>query len=195
MTKPGFSTIQEIVWLEVRNADLPLHIDPEAFLRRKLSSVGLEEAAAFMTARDIRRHHVAQSISGNAIATCLTTVGLSNAEKAGSRRRRRAKAAGTINTLVHISTPVSIGAFVEAVSIATQARTAAIMEWRYSSQGEIVTGTGTDCIVIAAPQGDAAQRCAGLHTDIGTAIGAAVYEATYDGAKTWDAEAGEIGLD
>jgi adenosylcobinamide amidohydrolase len=45
------------------------------------------------------------------------------------------------------------------------------------------TGTGTDCIAVAAPAGSCTY--AGLHTDIGEAVGTAVYRATLAGARDW----------
>lgn len=189
ITKPGFASAREIVWLEVRDDDLPLHIDPLAFLRQKLSSCDLADAAAFMTSRDIRRHHVAQSRVGGVVATCVTTVGLSNGERIGFRRKESVSTVGTINTLAHLSCSLSTGAFVEAVSIATEARTAAILETSHLREGPRVTGTGTDCIIIAAPKGEREESRAGLHTDLGQAIGSAVYEATYEGAEAWSTRA------
>ena len=186
--KPGFAPAREIVWLEVHDGDLPVHVDPAAFLKERLKANGLGEAAAFMTSRDIRCHHVAQSRVGGIIATCVATVGLSNAERVGSRRGSHVPATGTINTLVHVSRPLSPGAFIEAVSITTEARTAAILETSARHEGAFVTGTGTDCIIVAAPKGDRPETCAGLHTDLGEAIGAAVYDATYAGAAEWIAK-------
>jgi adenosylcobinamide amidohydrolase len=188
ITMPGFASAREVVWLEVRDDDLAIHIDPVDFVGAKLLSRGLTDAAAFMTSREIQRHHIAQSRIGVATATCLTTVGLSNGEKVGKRHRQETSAVGTVNTLVHVSRPLSAGAFVESVSIATQARTAAIMETNDLRDGPAITGTGTDCILIMAPEGDAPETCAGLHTDLGEAIGAAVYDATHAGATEWSAE-------
>jgi adenosylcobinamide amidohydrolase len=188
ITKPGFASAAEVVWLEVRDDDLAIHVDPVDFALAKLSSRGLTDAAVFMTSREIRCHHVAQSRIGVVTVTCLTTVGLSNGEKVGKRGKLKTSAVGTINTLVHVSRPLSAGAFVESISIATQARTAAIMETNELRDGPAITGTGTDCILVAAPQGDALETCAGLHTDLGEAIGAAVYDATYAGAAEWSAE-------
>jgi len=44
--------------------------------------------------------------------------------------------------------------------------------------GPAITGAGAGCILIAAPEGDAPRACAGLHTELGEAIGAAFYDAT-----------------
>ncbi len=62
------------------------------------------------------------------------------------------------------------------------------METNPLRNGPAITGTGTDCILIAAPEGDAPETCVGLHTAPGEAIGAAVYNATYAGAIEWIAE-------
>jgi len=188
LTKPGFATTRDVVWLEVRDADLGPHVDPLDFVRTKLSTQGLDDAAAFMTAREIARHHLAQSRIGSAIVTCVTTVGLTNGEKVGERRGSHDCVAGTINTLVHVSHALSPGALVESISIATQARTAAIMDTNKLRQGPAITGTGTDCIIVAAPEIGSPATCAGLHTELGEAIGAAVYDATYAGAVAWGDE-------
>jgi adenosylcobinamide amidohydrolase len=112
---------------------------------------------------------------------------LSNGERIGARRPVRAFA-GTINTLVHVSSPLTDGAFIEAISIASEARTAAILESRPPQDRLAITGTGTDCIVVAAPSDGEPAPWAGLHTAVGEAIGAAVYRATREGAEEWDAE-------
>lgn len=184
---PGFANMSEIVWLEVHDGDLRPDVDPAVFLREKLVEAGLPDALAFMTARDIRRHHFSRRNVEGVEASCLATVGLSNGERVGSRRPVRARF-GTINILVHVSCALTDGALVEALSIATQARTAAIMETRRPDDGPPITGTGTDCIVMAAPLEGASVAWAGLHTAIGEAIGAAVYEAIREGAEIWDAD-------
>ncbi|MBS0240182.1 MAG: adenosylcobinamide amidohydrolase [Proteobacteria bacterium] len=74
-------------------------------------------------------------------------------------------------------------ALVEAITIAAQARTTAILDSRVSRSGVVITGTGTDCIVVSAPLGGSV-RFAGLHTAIGEAIGASVYRAMRDGIAT-----------
>lgn len=188
MTHPGFSEARQFVWLEVRNKDLSPGVDPIALLRQNLRERDLADAAAFMTSRDIRRHHVAQSTVGAATATCVATVGLSNGECVGLRRARAADAFGTINTFAHVSKPLSAGAFVEAVSIVAEARTAAVIATSALRSGPPITGTGTDCIVVAAPSAGSPDFFAGLHTELGEALGAAVFAAVHEGASVWSAE-------
>lgn len=182
---PGFAIVADVVWVEVRNSDLGPSVDAQAFLRARLARRGLPDALGFMTSRDVRRHHFCQRRSGVVEAACLTTVGLSNGERVGARKAHGSHA-GTINTLVHVSVPLTDGAMVEALSIVAQARTAAILESRRVAQGTAITGTGTDCIVVASPRRGEPVAWAGLHTDVGEAIGSAVYDATRAGAEQWD---------
>jgi adenosylcobinamide amidohydrolase len=110
-------------------------------------------------------------------------VGLSNAERVGHRRLVESAEYGTINLLAVADAPLSDAALVELLSIATQARTAAVMEHGPDLPSGRATGTGTDCIVVAAPPG--AERYAGLHTEVGEAVGAAVYAAVASGVRDW----------
>ncbi len=183
---PGFAVATDVVWVEVRNSDLGLSTDPLAVLKARLAEAGLPQALPFMTSRDIRQHHLCQRRVEGVTAACLTTVGLSNGERVGSRKGHGLPHAGTINTLVHVSVPLNDGAMVEALSIAAEARTAAILDsWR-TARGPAVTGTGTDCIVVASPCQGEPLAFAGLHTAVGEAIGGAVYDATRQGAQQWD---------
>ncbi len=183
---PGFAIVTDVVWVEVRNSDLGPSVDPQAFLKSRLAQSGFPDALAFMTSRDIRRHHLCPRRAGTVEATCLTTIGLSNGERIGTRRSSQGLHAGTINTLVHVSAPLTDGALVEAISIVAEARTAAVIDWQHAERGTALTGTGTDCIVVAAPCQGEPLAWAGLHTDVGEAIGRAVYDATRAGAEQWE---------
>lgn len=189
---PGFAVARAVVWVEVRNSDLGPATDALAFLKARVAASGAPEALAFMTSRDIRRHHFSRRNVEGVAAACLTTVGLSNGERVGTRKasggppHARPNYTGTINTLAHVSVPLGDGALVEALSIVAEARTAAIIEsWR-AERGVAVTGTGTDCIVVASPLAGEPLAFAGLHTAVGEALGAAVYDATRAGAEQWD---------
>lgn len=190
MTRAGFQTARHVAWLQVRDADLPVGVDPHDLLEQWLADAGLSGALAMMTARDVRRHHVAQARVGDVVATCLTTIGLVNGERVGERCSAPEEVAGTINTLVHISQPLTEAAFIEAMSIVVQARTLAVVESGVRRNGVAITGTGTDCIIMAAPAGADRARYAGLHTDIGEAVGAAVLDAMRDGIAIWTVDVG-----
>jgi adenosylcobinamide amidohydrolase len=185
MLRPGFHTAHRVAWLEIHNRDLPHDVDAGQLIRDRVGAAGLDDAVVFVTSRDIHRHHLERVAVETERATCLTTVGLSNSERVGVRLHQPPPVAGTINTLVQVSRPLSEAALIEAVSIATEARTAAVLDSGERRQGVAVTGTGTDCIAIAAPLGDDAAVFAGKHTAIGECIGAAVYKATTEGIRAW----------
>lgn len=193
VARPGFRVAREVAWLEVREAELPEGVDHEALLARRLAAAGLEDAVAMMTSRDVRRHRLASARSGGIAASCLATVGLRNAVRVGAPRAVPARP-GTVNLLAAVSVSLSEAALVEAVSIAAEARTAAIIDAAWPTAGGLATGTGTDCIVVAASAAGAdrprAEAFAGLHTRVGEALGAAVYEAVGRGAREWIAEHG-----
>ncbi len=179
-----------MVWREVRNADLTPEVDPLALLRDGLASIAALDAVGLMTSRDIRRHFLGHAAVDGVRATCLATVGLGNGEVVGRRRHARPKGFGTINLLLEVDAALSDAALLEALSIATEARTVAVVEAGYRPDGAgTVTGTGTDCIVAACPPGgDLAY--AGLHTAVGEAVGRAVLDAVRPGAADWMAEQG-----
>lgn len=183
LNRPGFRTTRAVVWREVRNADLPIDADPRALLEGWLAEAGYADAVGLLTSRDVTWRHAADAVRGDVVGSCLATVGLGNAGRIG--RQLEPAATGTINILAHVSKPLGEAALIEAISIVAQARTAAILELGLRRGGEVVTGTGTDCIVVAAPEGEPRERFAGMHTPVGEALGAAVFEATLAGGRRW----------
>jgi adenosylcobinamide amidohydrolase len=185
MLRPGLQVADRVAWLEVRNADLPPEVDPVDVIRRRIAVAGLDDAVTLVTSRDISRYQVARATVEEQHVRCIATVGLSNSERVGTRLHQPPPFAGTINLLVHVRQPLTEGAMLEAMSIATEARTAAVIDSGVARGGLAVTGTGTDCIAVAAPLGDEPQHYAGKHTALGEATGAAVYRAVADGIKDW----------
>lgn len=198
----GFVTARRILWRQVRNADLPAGMDVGAWLRDALRARDALDAVCMLTSRDVTAHHLARATIKGVTATAVATVGLSNAEAVGARVDRSGRdwnrdisaelrALGTINIALRLDAPLSQTGLLEAQSIVTQARTTAIIGARQSlPNGARATGTGTDCIAVAAPQGD--NDYAGLHTAIGEAIGQAVLSAVSAGARDWQATIGQI---
>ena len=183
---PGFATVSDVVWVEVRDRDLPPEIDPRSFLKAKLAEAGMADALAFMTSRNLSRHHFGKRRVEDVEAFCLATVGLSNGERVGARKPIRART-GTINILACLSRPLTDGALVEALSIAAQARTAAIVETRppgFGRRSQARHRLHRHCSALR----DDPLAWAGLHTAAGEAIGGAVYDATREGAEIWNAE-------
>ncbi len=183
INRPGFVKANRILWREVRNADLPQDMDVHGWLGDTLEARDDSDAVCFLTSRDVGFFTQASAEVGDAVAHCVATVGLSNAERVGHRVDRSNFDWGTINIAVALQSGLSQTGLIEALTIAAQARTAAILELGLALPTGIATGTGTDCIAVAAPQSSA--DYAGLHTEIGEAIGRAVYDATLEGGRDW----------
>ncbi|MCI2399229.1 adenosylcobinamide amidohydrolase [Aliiroseovarius subalbicans] len=183
LNRPGFVTARHLLWREVRNADLTPDLDVAVWLRDALAACDRQNAVAMLTSRDVSAHHEGQARVGDVRVDVTATVGLSNAERVGHRVDYSRRDWGTINIGIRVSEGLTQAALLEAMSIATQARTAAVMEAGFSLPTGIATGTGTDCIAVAAPEGD--QPFAGLHTEVGEALGRAVYDVILDGTKHW----------
>ncbi|WP_050525887.1 adenosylcobinamide amidohydrolase [Pseudorhodobacter aquimaris] len=186
INRPGFTMAKRILWREVRNDDLPQGLDVCDWLNGELIAHKAADAVTFLTSANVTRYATATATAGRCTAQCLSTVGLSNAERVGQRIPRPNSEWGTINIALRLDCGLTQSALIEALSIATQARTAAIIDAGVTLPTGRATGTGTDCIAVAAPAGPALY--AGLHTDIGEALGAAVYRATEIGAQNWKAE-------
>ena len=113
----------------------------------------------------------------------IVTVGLSNAERVGRRLDWSKEGWGTINLAVIIDQGLEDWAILEAMSIATEARTAAVCDADIQIATGRATGTGTDCVAVVAPEGDSAY--AGLHTALGEAIGHSVYASVSEAIGKW----------
>ena len=188
--RPGPVETRRVAWREVRDADLTPKLDAEAWLAEEMARETLSDAVGLLTSRDVSSRTEARAEVEGLCAACLATVGLGNAERAGAPRRSAAAPAGhgTINLVAVLDAPLSETALIEALSIAVQARTRAVMESGRRlphPAGGPATGTGTDCVVVAAPAGPDALRHAGLHTAAGEALGRAVHAAVAEGARDW----------
>lgn len=189
VNRPGFDIASRIAWLRVQ--EVPENTPVAAWFQQRLKQESLADAVGLITSRRLSAYVSVTAEVEGVEATCVATVGLSNAERVGARRQGGSAHTGMINILVTVSAAITEAAQIEALSIATQARTAAVMEFGpiHSGSGPM-TGTGTDCIVIAAPAGDVAY--CGLHTACGEAIGRAVYDAVGQGVRDWMEENGQM---
>lgn len=179
--RPGFTPAARVVWREVKNADLTPDLDVEAWYAREMDR--WPDAVGMLTSRDIGTFRLAVVEVDGIHAACLATVGLSNAEAVGRRRPYHTADYGTINTCTAVSAGLSEPAQLEAMAIAVQARTAAVLSVGLPLDTGTATGTGTDCTALACDPGDG--KYAGLHTAIGEAVGAATRQAVTDAAADW----------
>ena len=171
-----------VLWLEVRDEDLTPEFDALAWLAEEVKAAS---AVAMLTSRNVEKFVHRRVVVGDVAAEAVVTVGLSNAERVG-RRRGVGQPIGTINVLVAVSAGLTETARIEALSIAASARTAAVMDAKIEIETGHATGTGTDCVVVASPVGSVG--FAGMHTDVGEAVGAVVYDAISVGVSEWLAE-------
>ncbi|MEO0372741.1 MAG: adenosylcobinamide amidohydrolase [Pseudomonadota bacterium] len=191
LNRPGFVTAQRILWREVRNADLPKDLDVDAWLGAELEARQATDAVTLLTSRPLR--HVTQSDAtvDGIHAHAVATVGFSNGERVGHRVDRSHADFGTINVGLRVNTGLTQAALLECMSIVVEARTAAVIEAGHTTPKGVTTGTGTDCVAVAAAEGDT--RYAGLHTAVGEAVGRAVYDAVRQGALDWMKSKEEMG--
>lgn len=191
LNSPGFVEAPAISWREVRNADLTPELDVRTWLQGELDELGRNTDVCFLTSRDVRAvTERTASVDGTTVRAVATT-GLSNAEHIGTRLDRSGKDWGTINVAVICETALADAALIETLAIAAQARTAAVIAQGFNLPTGIATGTGTDCIAVAAHPGDTVY--AGMHTALGAATGRAVYDAVHAGAEEWMATVRKTG--
>lgn len=179
----GFQRASRVVWREVRNADLTEGFDVDGWFAAEMAR--FPGAVGMMTSRDIATFTTAEVTVDGFAAHCVATVGLTNGESVGRRRVWGPRDFGTINILVATDAGLTEAGQLEALSIAVQARTAAVIEAGVEAPTGRVSGTGTDCLALACRPG--AGRYAGLHTPLGEAVGAAVRAAVSAGASDWKA--------
>jgi adenosylcobinamide amidohydrolase len=178
---PGFTQARHVVWREVRNADLTPDFDVDHWFAAEMAR--WPDAVGMLTSRDIGTYQRAEVTVDGIRAACLATVGLTNAEAVGRRRPYHSADFGTINLCTVVDAGLTETAQLEALSIAVQARTAAVMEVGLQLDTGLATGTGTDCAALACDPGEG--RYAGLHTALGEAIGAATRQAVAAAAADW----------
>jgi adenosylcobinamide amidohydrolase len=180
---------------ETRNDELTPEVDPIALLARRMAAVD-PRGVGMWTSRRVSSAvvHAVQATSDPRIkAVALVTAGLSNAVRVGDTPGPLA-GWGTINIACHISVPLSTSALVEALAIAVEARTTAVLDAQVRSRRSegYATGTGTDCIAILAPRTPSRKLepalYAGKHTALGHVIGEAVLRAAETAVTQWRIE-------
>jgi len=201
--RPGLVIADRIVWRGVREADLTESLDPAAWVAGEMADAGHGGAVGLITSRDVAHYHRASAMVEDVRVDCLATVGLSNTERVGARRTAAAVSrhdpvktlchrprykVGTVNIAVRCNCALTEAAMLEAVTVAVEARTLAILDAGRPAPGGVATGTGTDCVALAAPTSGPVLGYAGLHTAMGEAVGKAVLAATGAGVGVWLAQ-------
>ncbi|SFS64323.1 adenosylcobinamide amidohydrolase [Marininema halotolerans] len=143
-----------------------------------------EETVALLTAAWVEQGRIVEEEDSTGCVAAIVTAGLSNAARAGvdGPVYRRCKGAGTINTILLIDGELTPAAMVNAVIMATEAKTAALQDIKaQDAMGRGATGTTTDTIVVASTQrrkDKFLHEYAGAASPLGRLIGLSVYRAT-----------------
>jgi adenosylcobinamide amidohydrolase len=184
----GFARARHVAWIEVQDAELRPPVDPRVLACERLRAEGLEgDVIGLLTSRRVATFEECAMEDGEVVARAVATVGLGNALRAGDPAGVAGRI-GTINLLVHVSAPLTDEAILEASAIATEAKTAAVLEAQITSRrtGRPATGTGTDCTVLACtPAPGRREVYAGKHTRTGALVGAAAHRVVRAGVRRW----------
>jgi adenosylcobinamide amidohydrolase len=165
---------------------------PDAYRERIATRHGLPAAqcATMSTAANMQAAAIAHETFRDLEVVAICTGGVeTNAGRAGDPASYHEEGdnyvalptphAGTIVIMLCISRELAPGTMVEAVTMATEAKTATLQELNIPScySDGLATGTGTDQIGIAARLGGIPLRGAQKHTKLGELIGRAVQTA------------------
>lgn len=203
----GVSVQRRYVCAEVRNADLPLGVAPEAVAQCFFEQLGYlapqgciaqpgcsetrdgASGVLALTSADVGAYRTAAAREAEVVAVALVTVGLANALRVGEPHAGppRRYLPDTINLACWVNVPLTLEAQLEALSIVTQARTLEVLEAQVPSleQNGWASGTGTDCISLFTSDGTAVERYAGMHTTVGRVLGSAARQAVGSAVRSW----------
>ena len=157
----------------VINAQVPASYgrrDPDHHLGKLGVSLGLPaRGVGMLTAADVREVRV----SSDGGVDAAVTVGLGHPTRAAAPDRTRpVSMVGTINAVVWVPERLSDGALVNAVTTATEAKTQGLLD-----RGLDATGTATDAVCIACPDGGPAHMFGGPRSIWGARLARALHAA------------------
>ena len=156
-------------------------LDPPRYLKHIMTRVaGTRRGMALMTAVDLRYLVLKRVECKSLWVEGFFTVGISNATCAGEpvvnrKNFQTTQVPGTMNIILVTNACFPHSALVSAIGVATESKTAVMLEQGIPSwSGRLgATGTGTDAIVLVSGDGPALSY-SGTHTKIGELIGRVV---------------------
>ena len=156
----------------------------------------VDNTVGMMTAASMKSLRAVVVGSGADELCAVVTSGLENARRAGdvadvepdeylSQHPRPPD--GTINLCVVLGFAVPLATLVEIVTVAVEAKAAALQDLGVISpvSGRTATGTGTDAIAVASPAVSSGLVYAGKHTQLGERIARVVIESITDSVGSW----------
>ncbi len=170
----------------------------DAYHARACDDAGVPSASTAMmgTAANMNYASVVSEADGETRVTAVVTAGVeSNATCAGDPARWRETGAGmervpeyagTINTMLLISLPLTDSALARAVVTMTEGKSAALQRLAVPSRqsSDLATGTGTDQYCVAAPvDGPVVLTSTSSHVKLGELIGRVARDATMEALR------------
>lgn len=169
--------------------------DPARYLGQVASRIkAVSPTVGLMTAVPMQQLVKDREESGGMWVECFCTVGVTNAVRAGEPgihdgRRRRCDRVGTINIILVTNATLAVPAMVGVVQVATESKTAALVEKSVRSFSGVryATGTGTDAVVVVSSiDGTRRVQYSGTHTCLGSMIGRLVARCVHEGLARSD---------
>lgn len=160
-------------------------LEPETYLSSLAQRLQVERPVVGLMTGVLMERLVRRVIQTNTLRLeCFATVGLSNALAVGDPPTYEERP-GTINLIIALNQSLSPSALVEAVQIVTEAKVQGLYAAKIKStvSNTLATGTGTDCVAIACPQGEPTYQYCGKHTRLGELLGRVVGKAIEEGIQ------------
>ena len=178
--------------------------DPGSYLRQLAAQLGVPDrpdgigVVGLLTAVAHRDLQVSSLAESGVTVTSLATVGVDHGSSPrdkdvgshGEPATPEAEPAiqpGTINLVTLVDADLSTGALVRASTLATEAKTLAMVEAGLNTrQGHIATGTATDATVVGHSGRGRHFKYAGSATLVGRLVGQAVYQSVTQGLAAYN---------
>lgn len=163
--------------------------DPARYLGHLAESLGIRgPCVGLMTAISLNDIVTRREEDAGLWVEGFLTVGVSNAVRAGEpvEEQSRQPAAGTINIILRTNARLPASAMVGMVQVATESKTAALMDEsvRARTGRGTATGTGTDATVVVGGDG-IPLRYSGTHTKLGELVGRLIYAGVVEGLRRY----------
>lgn len=159
--------------------------DIVSFLKQK--QLTIDDTVAMMTAVYLENYSHLLITEELFELLVVVTAGVGNAVDVSQAKKHhwQTEPVGTINSWIFVNGHLSEEAFIQAMMTATEAKAKALFDERVedSVTGTVATGTSTDSILIAASQRGTMFPYAGTITEIGKAIGEAIYTCTREAVQ------------
>ena len=144
---------------------------------------GVTEARIALTGTAVDMDHLAvvtQRFDPFVVTALVTAGASSNAHRAGTDSGNHIETAGTVNIILYINAQLTDAAMLNAVMMATEAKTAAFQDLNvastYTPEAQ-ATGTGTDTVIVIPSATGPVVPYAGAHAKVGELIAKATHQA------------------